>query len=136
MSITMTKSSSRWNYVAVCALVFAGAFMTLIEALFVRSWSNTSPMYFPPTMSAIATLCLFNCIFLLRSNYRRALYLSLASSGTLVTMALCFFVETLPITQGNNDSGEVFWLVMLPAILQFVNFCNSYLRLKEFRLAR
>jgi hypothetical protein len=132
----MAKPSLGRKSLTLSALVFAGVFMTLIEALFVRSWSNAGPMYFPPMASAIATLSLFTCAFLFRSKYLFALNLSLLSSGILVVMALCFFIETLPITQGNNDSGEVFWLVALPMVLHFVNSCNSYLKLKQIRTVR
>lgn len=134
MDILTTKSTFGWKYTTTTFLaVFAGAFITLIEVLFVRSWSSSRSMYFPPLVSAVATVCLFVSAVLSRLEHFVVPYLSMAGSGVLVLMSMCFFVEITPIAQGNNDSGEIFWFVAFPTILLFVYLCRIYLKFKQVR---
>jgi hypothetical protein len=40
-------------------------------------------------------------------------------------------IEITPIAQGNYDSGEVFWFLMLPMILSFAQASVAYLKFKN-----
>jgi len=70
---------------------------------------------------------------LLQSRKSLMLALIIAASAASVLMTCWFLVEITPIAQGNNDSGEVFWFVVFPAIGLFIYACISYSKLKTLR---
>ena len=121
----------KMHSVAAVFATFAGLFLIWIEEAFVRSWSNDRWMYFPALVSAVATLCLL-VSFLPFADLHK-LRLRIASSGLLVFAVACFLIEIIPIATGNNDSGEVFWIVALPAILLSIYFYFSYLKIHEIK---
>ena len=117
--------------VAALFAIFAGLFLIWIEEAFVRSWSNDRWMYLPVIVSAVAMLCLLVSFLPFAALHK--LRFRIAGSGLLVFAVACFLIEIIPIATGNNDSGEVFWIVMLPAILLSVYLYFSYLKVHEIQ---
>jgi hypothetical protein len=127
----MPKESLGWGYlVATIMAIAATVFCSWLEWVFVRSWSNQKPMYFPSLVTAVAAVILMGSI-VFRSE--RMLALQTASAATSILMACWFLIEIIPIASGNNDSGEVFPFVALPMVGLFVYACVSYSKLRVFR---
>ena len=86
-------------------------------------------MYVPVVASVFATVGLIVSVLPMSAHLR--LRLAIGASFLLVLSVLYFLVEITPIASGNNDSGEVFWIVMIPAILLCAFSFFSYLKAKK-----
>ena len=111
-------------------VLLAACFLIWLEVGFIRSWSNSFSMYTPPLISVLAMLFLLGSSLSLRRRLAFAFRINAVAATIIVTMALLFLVEIIPIAQGNNDSGEVFWFIVLPAIGISVFAYRSQLRSK------
>jgi putative effector of murein hydrolase LrgA (UPF0299 family) len=107
-------------------------FLAWLEWGFIRSWSKVQIMYAPSLGSALGVAALFAGLCLIPVNKRLSIQFNAYASVFLVVMAFLFLAEIVPIAQGNNDSGEVFWLIVLPAIGLLAHAHRSYLKLKVF----
>jgi energy-coupling factor transporter transmembrane protein EcfT len=91
-------------------------------------------MYTPVAISFAASCALIGGLLVVRSKPWHALWIGTVSSACIVVGVLAFLVEIQPIAAGNNDSGEVFPFVFLPAIWIFGFAIISYTKLRKLRL--
>jgi hypothetical protein len=110
------KSSIFRKACGIGAAFVAAAFLAFIEWAFAKSWLTEKWMYIPPYVSGVGAACLLMGALAFRTRPSISSRIQAASSVLVTLMAFLFLVEITPIAQGNNDSGEVFWFVMLPAI--------------------
>jgi Na+/H+-translocating membrane pyrophosphatase len=140
MNLIATNKTTRtieWGYAAVTmAALLAAMFLTWLEWAFVRSWSDERAMYVPVIVSAFGTVFLLVGVYFIRRNKRFSLQINTWASGVITTMAVLFLIEIVPIAQGNNDSGEVFWLIVLPAIGLFAHARLSYSKIRSLSISR
>jgi hypothetical protein len=130
--IETTNRVIGWGYiVATVFALFAGLFLAWLEWSFLRSWSNVGSMYGPPIGSAIGVIGLLTALLVIPRYKNYSLQLGTYVSGIIVLMAFWFLIEITPIAQGNNDSGEVFWFIVLPTIWLLTHTFRSYSRLKS-----
>jgi hypothetical protein len=128
----MSTKSLSWLYmIATAVSIMAILFLALLESLFIRSWSNSKIMYLPSVITLVAALFL-TVSTLIRSRTALRLKLVTVASVASILMTCLFLLEIVPIAQGNNDSGEVFWFVVLPTIGLLAYAYFSYLKLKTF----
>jgi hypothetical protein len=126
-----------WKYVIFGVLsAFAAIITTGIEGAWVRGWSNNLAMYIPVAISLVASCALVGGLLFLRGYLLESLWIESASSICICICVLIFLFEIQPIAAGNNDSGEVFLLVFLPAIWLSVFALFSFGKLKRLRTAR
>jgi FtsH-binding integral membrane protein len=118
---TMTTRVGGVGYIiATIFALLAGSFLAWLEWGFIRSWSNGQLMYGPPIGSVIGIVGLLFGLCLAKKYQHLSLRINTYASAVLILMATIFLVEIIPIAQGNNDSGEVFWFIVLPAIWLFI----------------
>jgi hypothetical protein len=130
MTETATNQVRRSYIIAKTFALLAGLFLVWLEWGFTRSWSNVGSMYGPPIGSAIAVLGLSAALIIGRIQLGLSQRISTYAAAVLVLMAFCFLIEITPIAQGNNDSGEVFWFIVLPAIWLTIYAYRSHSRSK------
>ncbi len=107
-----------WCFVAAGAVtVLAGSFLAWLEGAFVESWMYDKHANLSSIATGAATLFLLIGLILLRSSQQYALRLIAISAAAAALCVVVFLVQISPVAQGNNDSGEVFWPVVLPGIL-------------------
>jgi hypothetical protein len=123
-----------WRYiVATIFAIGAALFLAWLEDLFVRSWAADSTfMYFPAFVTAVAALVIVISTFLY-SRRVLMLWFIVAASVAAVSMTCWFLLEIIPIAQGNNDSGDIFWFVVLPSIALSIYAFVSYSKLKALQ---
>jgi hypothetical protein len=135
MSLTKPYSNiGKAHSIGAVLAILGGLFLSLIEVGFIRSWSNDRWMNLPCVISVIATVLLF--LSLLPFADLSKLRMRILCSGLLVFSVAYFLIEIISIATGNNDSGEVFWIVVLPAILLFTYLYFSYLKLTKLNVLR
>jgi len=134
LKIGDTIRSSEWKYLTFSALTLLFAiFSTFIEWLWVHGWSSSKAMCIPPAVSTLGTLGLFVGPYSISFFPRQALRISLVSSVLVIACVALFLVEIQSIAAGNNDSGEVFPLVFLPAIWVLVFALITLRKLRQLR---
>ncbi len=109
--------------------LFAGLFITGIQVVFVLPVPTGSYAYFRLITCAGATLCLLLGTFLFRLNYQAIFYVAGAGSVILILNMLELLVRITSTAQGNNDSGEIFWFLVLPMVPFFWQASLTYLKL-------
>jgi hypothetical protein len=120
------------TYLVVTVLaLFAGLFITGIQVVFVLPVPTGFSAYFRLIASAGATLCLLLGTLLFRLRYRAILYVAGVGSVILTLTMLELLVRITPTAQGNNDSGEIFWFLVLPMVLFFSQAFLAYLKLQN-----
>jgi hypothetical protein len=118
------------HYLVITGLtLLAGLFTIWIQVRFVLPVPTGSSAYIRLIASVTATLCLLVGLIPFRSIV--TFYAAGIGSTILALTMLELLVRITPIAQGNNDSGEVFWFLMLPMILFFSQASLAYLRLQK-----
>jgi hypothetical protein len=120
------------TYATLTTLAFLAAlFVLAVLVLFVRSLTFAPWIYIWALASAAATLCLLLAMFSVRSASNIPVIIGAAGSAVFFLASVAMLVAITPIAQSNNDSGEVFWFLMLPMILSFAQASAAYLKLKN-----
>jgi hypothetical protein len=121
-----------WQYGAATLLVvLLGFFLFWIEDAFARSWFLPPYKSWPARTTGLMALVIVVSSLLYLMRPRFVLLVNSAASGTIAIMVICFLASILDIAQGNNDSGDVFWPVVLPGIVSATYSFRSYKKAKD-----
>jgi hypothetical protein len=126
-----SSDPNRFDQMLMVIATLASIFIAWIEDGFIRSWSKVGWMSLPVVVSALASIVLIATLFPIRSLL--TIRLRVWSLMLSVASVFCFLIEITPIAQGNNNSGEVFWIVTLPALLLLICAYRTVLKIKQLR---
>jgi hypothetical protein len=125
----MKRSTAYATFTTLSLL--ADFWVSAVLVLFVRSLNFAPWIYVWGLSSVVATLCLLVAISKVRSQSKIPVVIGAAGSVVFFLASIPMLIEITPIAQGNYDSGEVFWFLMLPMILSFAQASVAYLKFKN-----
>ncbi len=125
-----------WLRFATVIAVMSGIWLASIEWLFIRSWTMGEFAYFTPAFSAAGTCMMVVGFAPSVQTNRLPMRIAGFGAGLGVLAVLVFCIQIIPIAQGNNDSGEVVVLLILPAILLFAYSLLTLLKVRKFNNPR
>ncbi len=120
-----------WYALSTVFVVLLGFFLFWIEDAFARSWFLAPYKSWPARSTGLMSLVIAVSSLLYFIRPRFVLFVNSAASGTISIMVLCFLVSITEIARGNNDSGDVFWIVVLPGIVCAIYSYISFRKIKH-----
>lgn len=131
--VSVYPSSRRyWRYgTATMSVILSGFFLLWIEDAFARSWFLSPYISWPARTTGLMSLVILVSSLLYFMCPRFVLFVNAVASGMIALMVICFLASIFDIARGNNDSGDVFWFVVLPGIVSATYSFNSYKKAKS-----
>jgi hypothetical protein len=132
-----TNLSLSWWFWSLTGLaLLSGIWLTGLEWLFIEGWFSGRLVYVTPVLSLLATLGIVFGLVFLRSKKFALLKLVAMGAGALVLCVLMFIVEITPVAQGNNDSGEVVFLLIPSTVLLVAYAFYAFSKFRKISTSR
>ncbi len=113
--------------------LLGGLFVIGLEILVLHSLFPLRWAYVWLFASAFSVVCLMIAMLPLRSRSSGSLYAGMFASAVLTITGIAMLVEITPTAQRNNDSGEIFWFIMIPIIIFFMQASAAYSKIAKSR---